>query len=92
MQCEHRLIDQGSRNHGRPRNSSHAITNVMNLLIDGFAFIYLSMYNVIDLLPVAELIIQNIGSAGARGLVSMLCQYGGLPEAFGVSRWAYGWP
>ena len=46
----------------------------------------LSIYLPIDLLPVAELIIQNIGSAGAMDLVGMLCQYGGVSEVFHVSR------
>ena len=51
----------------------------------------MDQYFSIDLLPVAELIMQTIGSAGARNRVGMLCQYGGLSEAFDVSRWAYGW-
>ena len=50
------------------------------------------MYLSIDLLPVAELIKQIIGSAGAMDLVGMLCQYGGVSEAFDVSRGAQGWP
>ena len=54
--------------------------------------IYLSIYLSIDLLPVAELIMQDVGSAGAMDLVGMLCLYGGLSDAFDLSRWAYGWP
>ena len=44
----------------------------------------------IDLLPVAELIIQNNGSACAMDIDGMLCQYGGLSNTFDLSRWAYG--
>ena len=43
-----------------------------------------------DLLPVAELIIQKNGSAGAMDIDGMLCQCGGLSNAFDLSRWAYG--
>ena len=54
----------------------------INLPRDGLVLLYLSaylfylfyrsIYLSIDLLPVAELIIQNIGSAGAMDLVGML--------------------
>ena len=52
---------------------------------------YLSIYLSIDLLPVAELIIQNIESVGAMDLVGQLNQYGGVSEAFDVSKAAWSW-
>ena len=54
--------------------------------------IYLSIHPSIDLLPVAELIIQNNGSACAMDIDGMLCQYGGLSNTFDLSRWAYRCP
>ena len=53
---------------------------------------YIYMFFLIDLLPNAELIIQKKGYACAMDIDGMLCQYGGLSEAFDVSRWAYGRP
>ena len=60
----------------------------LSIYLSIYLCIYLSTYRSIDLLPVAELIIQNLESAGAMDLVGMLCQYGGLSEALDVSRGA----
>ena len=57
-----------------------------------YVYMNIYIYIYIDLLPVAELIIQNNGSAGAMGIDGMLCQYGSLSYAFDLSRWAYGCP
>ena len=65
---------------------------IIMIIIIYIVYIIIYIYIYIDLLPVAELILQNNGSAGAMGIDGMLCQYGGLSNTFDLSRWAYGCP